>query len=274
MVCALLAGALAVVFRLASQSAPETNVRTISLARVVRIPLTSLSSQETGRSAPNDANTLMVSTGGPDEPPVGTAAFDVFDDGSFLIADPLRKRLAIFDGKGKFQRELIIGFAADDVTIMPNGLIQVRDSRSGDTVLFDRQGQQRSSEGAAPPQIGEARLLSGKSGAVTRPSAGGGGSLQVQFDKIGLRLLSIESLATDREGNTYVALEATAGSDVVDVSKYVRKYAANGKLLAEVADIPLGYYILPVNEFRIRNDTLYQLMTTRSEVQMNEWDWK
>src|SRR5260370_1972974 len=121
----------------------------MSLARVVRIPLTTLSSQETGRSAPNDVNTLMASTGGPDAPPDGLAAFDVFDDGTFLIADPLGKRLAIFDAKGKFQRELTIGLAVDDVAIMPNGLVRVRDSHTGETILFDRQGQQSTSENTA-----------------------------------------------------------------------------------------------------------------------------
>src|SRR5260370_207355 len=94
-------------------------------------------------------NPLMASTVCPDPPPDGPGAFDVFDDGTFLIADPLGKRLAIFDAKGKFQRELTIGLAVDDVAIMPNGLVRVRDSHTGETILFDRQGQQSTSENAA-----------------------------------------------------------------------------------------------------------------------------
>ena len=270
--CALLACALFLTHTQAGQTNSSAGARTIVRARVVRIPFTTLALKQTG-TASKPANALTVSAGGADERPEGPAAFDVFDDGSLLIADPLRKRLAVFDARGKFLAELKIGFAADSVQITPNGLIQARQASTGDIYLFDHAGHARPAGETAVPQPGEARLLSDKSGTVMQTIHGATkGSLDVRFDKPGMRLLSIENLGIDSQGNTYVALEATSGGEQVDVSKYVRKYSADGKVVSEISDIPLDYYVGPVNELRVRRGVLYQMMTTPSELQMNEWD--
>jgi hypothetical protein len=245
----------------------EAGVATVPLARVVHIRLTTASDATLNDAKSSD--TLLVTEGGTDELAEGPAAFDVFDDGSLLIADPLRKRLAVFSARGVYQRELKIGFAADDVTVTPGGLIQARDATSDEIHVFDREGNPRPQEKAAQPETGAAQLLKDNTGTVTQPS---GGALRVKFDKSDLRLLSIQSLATDAEGSAFVALEATAGGEDVDVSKYVQKYAANGKLVSEVVNLPLDYYVYPVNELRVRKRTLYQLRTTPSEIQINEWD--
>jgi hypothetical protein len=244
-------------------------VQTIPLARVIHIKLTPASETALNDAKPGD--TLLVSAGGTDELAEGPAAFDVFDDGSILIADPLRKRLAVFSARGTYRRELNIGFAADDVTILPDGLIEVHEASSGESYLVDGEGNARRQEKSTQPPAAEATLLTDNSGTVARPS---GGPLQVKFNNRGLRLLSIQSLATDPQGNSFVALEATAGGEAVDVSKYVQKYAADGKLIAEVVKIPLDYYVNPVNELRVRKGTLYQLRTTASEIEINEWDVK
>jgi hypothetical protein len=242
--------------------------------RVIHIPFTTLGPKTGVGARQGPIDTLLVSPGGPDEPAEGASTFDVFEDGSFLIADPLRQRLAIFDSRGKFLRESKVGFAVDSLTITTDGLIQVRQANTGEMYLLDSQGRPRPAERVFEPQVGEARLVDGKSATVQllTPDGGHGKLLQVKFEKSGLRLLSIESLATDRAGNTYVALEAAASGGQIDVSKYVRKYSADGKLISEISDIPLGYYISPVNELRIRKGILYQMMTTSSEIQMNEWD--
>lgn len=266
--CALLLSALP-----AARSQPEPSVRTIARARVIHIPFKTLSAEKTN-AAPLPINTLLVSAGGPDELADGPSTFDVFDDGSFAIADPLRERLAVFDAKGKFLRELKVGFAIDSLTITASGAIQVRQANTGDTYLLDSQGRPRRAEAGAQPQGGEARLLNGQSATVQplTPDGGHGRLLQIRFEKSGLRLLSIESLATDHDGNTYVALEAAAGGEQIDVNKYVRKYSADGRLISEISDIPLDYFISPVNELRIRKGIVYQMMTTSSEIQINEWD--
>ncbi len=163
-------------------------------------------------------------------------------------------------------RELKIGFAADSLTITPGGSIQVREANTGAMHFFDREGRPGKTEEAAS-QAGEAHLLNEQTGTIARPE----GSVKIAFEKPGLRLISIESLAVD-QGNLYVALEAAANGEKVDVNKYVRKYSAEGKMISEIPDLPLDYYVSPVNELRIRKGVLYQLMTTRTEVQINEWD--
>jgi len=275
--CLLLIGAPAASCAVAGWVAPEPAVRTITLTRVVRIPITTLTAQETAPAAGGNVGTLMISTGAPDELPEGPNGFDVLDDGSLLVTDPLRQRIAVFDSQGKYRRDWKLGFAADSVTVIPSGLVVVRDASTGELHAFDREGQSRPAQGAALPEPEAARLVSPRSGTVTRSANGGshGGVLEVQFDRPGLRLLSLQSLGTDREGNTYVALETTTGGDTtegINLNKYVRRYGADGKLVDETADIPLDYYVHPVDELRVHKGIVYQLMTTSTEVRINVWD--
>jgi len=223
------------------------------------------------------AGTLTLSAGAVDEAPDGPDGLDILDDGRLLVTDPLRRRIAVYNAKGTFRQEWKIGFAADSVTVIPGGLVLVRDATTGQFHVFDRDGRPRSMEAATLPAPAEARVLTGNRGTVARPATEhtAGGALEIQFDQPGLRLLSLESLATDRDGNTYVALETTAGGEVMEgisLNNYVRKYGTDGKLVCEVADIPLDYYVRPVDELRVRKGIVYQLMTTRSDVQINEWD--
>ena len=272
MISAVLISTLVLAGLLITQADHETTIPTTPLTRVIHVRSTTLTSEATAISPESGSNTLLVSEGERDEPAEGPAAFDVFDDGSLLIADPLRKRLAVFSSSGEYKRELQIGFAADDVTIRPGGVIQVREASTGEMHFFDQEGKPSSQEGAAQPPSGESKLLTDKSATVALD--GGQSKLQVKFEKPGLKLLSIQSLGRDLEGNAYVALEATAGGEAVDVSKYVRKYSGEGKLVAEIGDIPLDYFISPVDELRIRKGTVYQLRSTASEIQINEWDVK
>src|SRR5271166_1017530 len=256
---------------------PQAELRLIPLTRTARIPVSMQEIQPTGKIPLGDPATLMVSPGAQDEPPEGPAAFDVLDDGSFLISDPLRNSVSVFDSRGKFRQAWRIGFAADSVTVGANGLILVREASTGQLHAFDLQGKLRPSEAAALPQAAEARVLTGNSGTVTVPPIGsaGGRTIEVRLDKPGLRLLSIEGLGTDSQGNTYVALETTTGGEEtegINLNKSVRKYAANGVLVCEVTDIPLDYYVTPVDELRVRKGILYQLMTGSSEVRINVWD--
>ena len=129
-----------------------------------------------------------------------------------------------------------------------------------------------------PPERAEAQVQPGQNrGTVSRPSIDNshGGPLAIQFDKPGALLLSLESLAIDREGDTFVALETTArgeGPEAIDLTKYVRRYSSDGNLLREIADIPLDYYVPPVDELRVHKGVVYQLQTTSSEVRVNVWD--
>jgi len=221
----------------------------------------------------------MIAPGAVDERPEGPDSFDVLDDGSLLVTDPIRNRIAVFDSQGKFRQTWKIGFAADSVTALANGLILVREARTGQSHAFSAEGRSLPAEHTVLPDLGEARILTGNGGVVTRPAVGKsqGGSLAIQFDRPGSALLSLEVLATDSGGNTYVALESTTGSreaDEINVNKYVRKYSADGKLVDEIADIALDYYVTPVDELRVRRGVVYQLLTTNTEVRINVWDMK
>jgi hypothetical protein len=255
---------------------PETRPDVCTQTQVIRIPVHTQSAQETAEAVGGDPADLMISPGAPEEPPEGPSAFDVLEDGSFLISDPLRHRISVFDAQGKFRQVWKIGFAADRITVLPNNFVSVREASTGELHVFDREGQPRPAEKALPPEPAEIHVLTGKKATIKRPPNGSskGDLLEVLFDRPGLTLVSVESLATDRDGNTYVTLESTANSGVTEgitVNKYVRKYAADGKLVCEIASIPLDYYVTPIDDLRVHNNIVYQLVTTSTEVRINEW---
>ena len=257
---------------------PEPKTCAIPLTGVLRIPVNTLGPQDSVESPNPASNTLTISQGAPDEPPEGPDGFDVLDDGSLLITDPLRGQISSFDSTGKFRKVWKIGFAADSLTAIPSGMVLVREASTGRLYAFDREGNVRQTESPALPERAEARVLLGKNrGSVMRPTIGdaGGGPLEVRFDKPGSTLLSLESLATDARGDSYVALEATTSGaiyDEIDLNKYVRRYSPDGRLLGEIAGIPLDYYVNPVDELRVHDGLLYQLQTTKSEVRINVWN--
>jgi hypothetical protein len=256
---------------------PGPDVRTVSLTRVVRIPIQTLNPGTSKEPAKVDPAALLISPGAADELPEGPNGFDVLDDGSLLITDPLRHQVSVFDGEGKFLRAWKLGFAADSLTVDARGLIVVREANTEQLHVFDRDGRPRPQEHEVLPEVQETRVISATAGTVI-PSAKRNSrsvALSIQFERPGSTLLSLESLATDSEGNNFVALEATTGSasdETIGVDKYVRRYSAAGALANEIADIPLDYYVPPMDELRVRHGVVYQLFTTNSEVRINVWN--
>ena len=251
--------------------APEANVCTIPLTQTLRIPIRTLGAEGTAESLNVAPASLFVSPGAADELAGGPSGFDVLDDGSLLITDPLRSRVSLFDSHGAFQKAWKIGFAADSLTVVANGVVLVREATTGQLHAFDGKGQARPTEGTALPEQAEARVVNSKNGTVNVH----GGLLAVQITRPGVTLVSIEVLSIDPKGDTYVALETTANGQAaegISLDKYVRRYSADSKLLCEIADIPLDYYVPPVNELRAHKGKVYQLQTTNSEVRINVWD--
>jgi len=251
---------------------PEAKPEACTQTRVVRIPVHTQGAQETAEAMDESPAALIVSPGAAEEPPEGPSSFDVFEDGSLLINDPLRHRISVFDPQGKVLHVWKIGFAADHITVLPNDLVLVSEASTGELHVFDREGQPRPAEKAVSPEPAESHVLTANKATIKRPPTGE--LLEVLFDRPGLRLLSLENLATDHDGNIYVTLESTAKGDAsegINVNKYVRKYAADGKLVCEITNIPLDYYVTPVDELRVRNKIVYQLVTTGTEVRINEW---
>ncbi len=206
--------------------------------------------------------------------PIGPDSFDVYDDGSILITDPLLGRLSLFDPEGKFRRSWALGFAADSVKIRSDGTVSVRDARTSDVFTLDQKGELHPSKAAVTDA--SAKITSSQSGVVTR-----GGSnvpstqINVRLDQPGLTLLSLQLLGAGKDGSAFVALESTPGQKVgegIIVNKSVRRYSSDGRLLSQTDNMPLDYYITPVDELRVHQGVVYQLLTTPSEVRVNIWN--
>jgi len=248
-------------------------LRTISITRVVRIPLSGMESGQntTASSFPG----LAVSRGGEDEIPVGPDSFDVYDDGSFLVTDPLLDRISLFNSEGQFKRSWQLGFAADSVKVLSNETFQVRDAKTAAFYVVDQRGGIHPAEARASDY--SARITSPQAGVVARGAGSGDRNTQinVQLDRPGYTLLSLELIGADEDGSAYIALESTqgnTGAEGVSVNKNVRRYSRDGKLLSQTDDLPLDYYVTPVDELRVRKGVVYQLMTTPSEVRLNIWN--
>lgn len=249
-----------------SQHVQARSPRVVALNRTVQIPTVNLGSLA-------DPAKLTVTTGGPDELPQGPNGFDVASDGRLLIADPLRQRIAVFNPTGGYISEWRLGFGPDSITILADGTALVRESNSGESRAFNLDGKPKPGATAAPPAL-NARLTGPNSATVNRRSGSGQTStvLNVKFEVAGLKLLSIQGIDSDPQGNTYVAVESTSGGDSVEVKKTVRKYSRESQLVAETSDLLLDYYIRPVDELRVRKGVVYQLMPTSSAIHINVWD--
>lgn len=258
-----------------STASPGATACVVPLSQTVRIPVSMLGAPERPESKDVSIPTLLISKGAVDELPEGPTGFDVLEDGSFVIVDPLRRRICLFDSQGKFQKAWKTGFPADSVTIMKNGLLAVEESGTDTVHVFDRDGIAKPQEAAVIPKYGDARVLSGSSGIVNRVSAGGTRPLEINYDRQGSRLLSLQTLSDDAEGNTFVAVEGTTAGDPgeeIRLNKSIRRYSGDGTLSREVSDIPLDYYVAAVDELRVHNGKVYQLVTTSTGVNINVWN--
>jgi hypothetical protein len=147
---------------------PQPEARTIPLARVIRIPIKILRGPDNEGTKNTDSAILTVSPGAVDEQPEGPNSFDVLEDGSILLSDPLRNRVTVFDPLGKFRQSWKIGFAADSVTSLASGLILVREASTGQVHVFDKEGQLRLTEHLSFHERTEAHLVNGNTATVRR----------------------------------------------------------------------------------------------------------
>jgi hypothetical protein len=253
-------------------------ILTFPLSRVVKIP-TGLFTADTSRSALRQNPALLAMTGGAeDELPQGPEGFEVLDDGSFAITDPLQQRLAFYDSLGVFREAWPIGFAANSVALLDDGTLEVRKANSNDSYHLDSSRQPRLVAAAGgrgeETAAAEVRLLDGKHAVISASRTRGeaASSLKVDFESDSTRMISLQKLDSDPQGFVYVAIETAASTEFVEVNKIVRKYAADGSLIGQIIDIPLDYEVYPTHEFRVRNGRVYHLLPKQGEVTIRMWN--
>jgi hypothetical protein len=71
-----------------------------------------------------------------------------------------------------------------------------------------------------------------------------------------------------------VAIEAATPAETIQLRKDVRVYDESNRLVAAVSDVPIDYFIPPVNEFRVLGTRLYQLYVKRDGVRIKIWSFE
>lgn len=258
-VCALSVGLLMTSCGRSRLTAPVA----ISLGASIRLPVQYL-------GAPAVATKLTISPGAEDELSDGPSSFDVMADGRLAIADPLARRIAVFDQAGAFSEAIPVGFAVDGVVARRSGFPLARNASTGD--WYEPSSDGRYTRPADAPRSPTAARLIGENGAYVPSEEGADGGIALTWQEAGTRLLAVEHLAGGGSEPTFVALDVTPG-DLASVRKIVRAYAPSGDLLAEAADAPLDYFVVPRHEFRLDAGRLYQLQPLAEEVRINVWDF-
>ena len=251
------------------------------LERTVSIPVQVVTAETPAGVFEEFPERLAITTGAEDELPQGPQGFEVLPDGSFVVADPLRRRLVFYDNAGTFYAQWPIGLPAGSISFLDDGALEVRNVFTGAYFIVDELGQ-------ASPVASEARNARMASeygqvaldrdtrnrGQITLSGARGegGGTLEVTLDSDTTQMISLQSLGrTSGDNYIYVALETTRGGAEIDVEKIVRVYDADGGLLGQLSNIPLDYFIHPVNEFQIEGGKIYQLVPGQDAVLINVW---
>jgi hypothetical protein len=255
----------------------KQDVRKITLTRTIHIRTVTVSGQDSAERAAPEAASLVVWSGAPDEPPEGPDGFYVKNDGGVIITDPLRNRLISYDSQGNFLRSYDTGQPADHIDQLLDGSIVFREATTGRLLKLDADGRSKEFVQEVPAATEKATLENSTSGSVSWPAIGAkaAGEIKVVLDRPNADLVSLQSLGRDSNGNLYVALEISKDHDQSEglaVSKYVQKYSGDGMLVCETTDIPLDYYVTPVDELRVKNGILSQLRTTQTEVSINLWN--
>ncbi len=249
-------------------------------SRVVHIPLYMLASKQDGEKLRGNLGALAATPGGTDEPPRGPESFDVLEDGGFVVTDPLQDRLVLYDSLGRYSKALQIGLSASSVSFVRGGTLEVWEASTGHFFQLDQRGGRKSIESTEVHkrvafEHGVSRMTGANRGIITdRPHRvkSIGDTLRVDFDSDSTQMVSLQSLGVDREGYTYVQVEAAVAGKEIEIKNIIRKYSPDGRMACQIVDIPSGYYVTPTDAFRVRWGKVYQFLPRESEVRINVWD--
>jgi hypothetical protein len=235
------------------------------------------------------ADRLLIQDEKQDQEAEGPQSFDVLADGNIVVADPLRRRLLVFDRRGQMVRAIDVGVPARTVEVAGDLLRIVPTAQPPRLVDFagttmrpaaSPASPSASAEALSPPQVtlnpsrrvGTVEFAS-PSGAVSTASPSAR-AFQVTLDSTDRRLASVRVITVDPKGRSYVEVEALAGegTSATSFTKFVRRYDADGRLDVEIQSIPTDYFVVPTTEFRVVRDAVYQLVPHREAVYINVWD--
>jgi|WetSurMetagenome_2_1015567.scaffolds.fasta_scaffold170783_2 hypothetical protein len=253
----------------------------LEISRIVRIPVLLLGDLQREQLPPNQSRFLAISPGSEDELPEGPSAFEVLDDGGFIISDPLLNRMVVYDGTGNFKRAFHLGFAADEVIQLENGALRVRRATTDLMYQLDSNGSIRplDREMRIRPDVagaGIARRVALDHGIVADRMQGHEritDPLDIHYRSDTTQMVALQSLASSVEGFTFVSLTVNVqGADAVKTKTFVRKYSRKGELLCQTAECPGDYYVYPANPLRVRNNMIYQMIPGKDVVTINIWN--
>lgn len=254
--------------------------RQVQLTRTVSLPTQSVEPGTPLSLLRESPERLAVTTGGEDELPVGPMGFDILPDGSFVVGDPVLDRLVFFDSLGNYRGDQELEFSPLTVDLLTGGMLEVTDAGSDRVFVIDELGQSRlvpSSDRTdrIARETGQARLdrSTGQTAELTWSGPGRASSepLQISLDREGSRMVSVRGLGTSDRDHTFVELETTRGGPAIQVEKIIRVYGSRGELVAEIPDLLQEYHVHPATEFRIRGESVYQLVPLSGEVRLNVW---
>ena len=266
---------------------------TPSLAMVDVIELPTRLIRTGGAAMTAGENELVLLDAGDEEVPQGPQGFDVLEDGSFVIADPLGERLAFYDSAGVYLASCELGLAPQSVTRI-GSQFEVRGLHTGAwyraRLLEGEEGSECIVEEAPPETVGvraaeeagEAELVRDtvNFGTIdwTRGSRADRQPLEVSYQSDTTRMVSLQGVGPVTGANRgfgdelmVVAIEAASPAETIRVRKEIQVYDETNRLVALVPDVDVDYFIAPVTEFRIHGPKLYQLYPHRDGVRINVW---
>jgi len=231
-------------------------------------------------AAVNDPGRIGFMPGAEDELPEGPQSFTVLNNGTIVIADPLKLRLAFFDPSGAFLRDIRTGFAMKRLYSTTYGVLVVENAITGEWTRISEKGTMdphplsaRAGEPSSDVKVG---FIKPNLGEIRLPAAGtrSATAIPIYYASDDATMIALRCLGREERGKIYVLLETTRGSAEIEIRQIIRKYTAKGRLICQIEDIPVGNFISPFDEFCIVEGTVYHLLINQDEIVISEWDTK
>ena len=250
----------------------KEEIRELSALRTISIPV-----QWIDEAEPVEEK-LTLRKGGEDELPQGPSSFDVMSDRSFVIADPLLRRIVRYDSLGNFISATDVGMRVSRVRRETDGDLYLKNfSTDAEYMLTEDAGIMPVDTSLKSRDIdsGHQVKISGRDqGTIFRQGVRSleDNSIDVRFKSDSTQMIAMQYLGADEENNPVVALETTGGNATIDIIKIIRKYSVDGTPLCQFRDIAVDYAVYPEDAFRVHGDYVYQFVPRETDVMIKVWD--